>query len=38
MINMVAKPPGGFANDVAAAWSGGSMALDSSYNVPLTST
>jgi hypothetical protein len=36
VINMVAKPPGGFANDIAAAWVGGSMALDGSYNVATT--
>ncbi|WP_315742202.1 MULTISPECIES: beta family protein [unclassified Bradyrhizobium] len=36
VINMVTKPPAGFANDITAAWGGGSMALDGSYNVAAT--
>jgi hypothetical protein len=38
VINMVAKPPSGFANDIAAAWAGGPMSLDGTYNVGQTGT
>ena len=38
VINIVANPPSGFANDITAAWGGGSMALDGSYNVVATSS
>src|SRR4051794_34711246 len=36
VINMVEKPPGRFANDIAAAWAGGVMALDGPYHVGRT--
>ncbi|MBR1156263.1 beta family protein [Bradyrhizobium sp. JYMT SZCCT0428] len=36
IISLVAKPPGGFAEDIAAAWGGGRMALDGAYNVSLS--
>jgi len=36
IINMVARPPGGFANDIIASWAGGPMALDGTYNVSTT--
>ena len=36
VINMVAKPPAGFANDIAAAWQGGPMSLDGTFNVANT--
>ncbi|MBY0383255.1 MAG: beta family protein [Xanthobacteraceae bacterium] len=38
VINMVAKPPGSFAQDVSASWAGRAMALDGTYNVGATST
>lgn len=36
VINMVAKPAAGFANDIIASWAGGPMALDGTYHVGAT--